>query len=217
MAHHLIMAIMNANTTHQKNVPKPYTLLKIHYHYFVSTVRRSASANWDSLHELICDLSSRGFLFDVIGLTEIFKFLTVHCISFNIRGYHCLQFQTRSDTDDGRGGIGLFINSKFTYVKRDDLSVFIPHVIESVFFEMQINERKTIIVGVVYRPNTQPRADIDIFMQKIIEIQSIIKEENKISYLMGDFNIDLLKGHCIEFKYYADGIHSGLTPPGNNS
>ena len=23
-----------------------------------------------------------------------------------------------------------------------------------------------------------------------------------------------LKGHCIEFKYYADGIHSGLTPPG---
>ena len=23
-----------------------------------------------------------------------------------------------------------------------------------------------------------------------------------------------LKGHCIEFKYYANGIHSGLTPPG---
>ena len=22
-----------------------------------------------------------------------------------------------------------------------------------------------------------------------------------------------LNGHCIEFKYYADGIHSGLTPP----
>ena len=22
-----------------------------------------------------------------------------------------------------------------------------------------------------------------------------------------------LKGHCIEFNYYADGIHSGLTPP----
>ena len=78
-------------------------------------------------------------------------------------------------------------------MKRDDLSVFIPHVIETVFFEIQINERNTIIVGVVYRANTQPRADIDIFMQKIIEIQSIIKEEKKISYLMGDFNIDLLK------------------------
>ena len=29
-------------------------------------------------------------------------------------------------------------------------------------------------------------------------------------------NIYLKRG-CIEFKYYADGIHSGLTPPGNNS
>ena len=27
----------------------------------------------------------------------------------------------------------------------------------------------------------------------------------------------VLKWHCIEFKYYPDGIHSGLTPPGNNS
>ena len=135
-------------------------------------------------------------------------------MSFNIRGYHCLQFKTRSDTDDGRGGVGLFINSKFTYMKRDDLSVFIPHVIESVFFEIQINERKTIIVGVVYRPNTQPRADIDIFMQKIIEIQSIIKEENKISYLMGDFNIDLLKvnthAKTNEFVNYV--ISQGFLP-----
>ena len=30
-------------------------------------------------------------------------------------------------------------------------------------------------------------------------------------------DLEFLKGHCIEFKYYADGIHSGLTPPGNNS
>ena len=27
-------------------------------------------------------------------------------------------------------------------------------------------------------------------------------------------SIQLLKGHCIEFKYYADGIHYGLNPPG---
>ena len=26
-----------------------------------------------------------------------------------------------------------------------------------------------------------------------------------------------LKRGCIEFKYSADGIHSGLTPPGNNT
>ena len=30
-------------------------------------------------------------------------------------------------------------------------------------------------------------------------------------------SMSCLKGHCIEFKYYADGIHSGLTPQVNNS
>ena len=28
---------------------------------------------------------------------------------------------------------------------------------------------------------------------------------------------DIKRGCNIEFKYHADGIHSGLTPPGNNS
>ena len=27
-------------------------------------------------------------------------------------------------------------------------------------------------------------------------------------------SVILLKRGCIEFKYYADAIHSGLTPPG---
>ena len=31
------------------------------------------------------------------------------------------------------------------------------------------------------------------------------------------FFTSLLKRGCIEFKYYVDGIHSDLTPPGNNS
>ena len=90
----------------------------------------------------------------------------------------------------------------------------IPHVIESVFFEIQIYERKTIIVGVVYRPNTQPRADIDIFMQQIIEIQSKIKEENIVSYLMGDFNIDLLKVniHARTNEFVNDVISQGFLP-----
>ena len=37
------------------------------------------------------------------------------------------------------------------------------------------------------------------------------------SYGSAIFFSIVLKGHCIEFKYYADGIHSGLTPPVNNS
>ena len=45
---------------------------------------RSISANWDCIHELIWNLSSRGFLFDIVVLTEVF-FLNsrLHVIQYN--------------------------------------------------------------------------------------------------------------------------------------
>ena len=85
MAHHLIMMIMNANTTHHKILPKTYTPLSLSLFCLNC---RSISANWDCIHELMCNLSSRGFLFDIIGLTEVFKI--PDCMSFNITGYHLL-------------------------------------------------------------------------------------------------------------------------------
>ena len=54
------------------------------------------------------------------------------------------------------------------------------------------NSRKPIIVGVVYRPNTQPLANLDIFIEKIFEIHEIVLNENKIVYLIEDYNINLL-------------------------
>ena len=63
---------------------------------------------------------------------------------------------------------------------------------ESIFFEISYNSKKTIIVGVIYRPNTQPLANLDFLLKKILEIHEIILNENKIAYLMGDYNINLL-------------------------
>ena len=64
---------------------------------------------------------------------------------------------------------------------------------ESIFFLISCNSKKPIIVGVVYRPNTQPLANLDLFIENILEIHEIILNENKIAYLMGDYNINLLK------------------------
>ena len=52
--------------------------------------------------------------------------------------------------------IYIYINDSFTYTKREDLSTFIPHVFESIYFEVQNNKNKPLIVGVVYRPNSAP-------------------------------------------------------------
>ena len=51
-------------------------------------------------------------------------------------------------------------------------------------------------------------------MQKIIYIQSIIKEEKKIAYLIGYFNIDLLKvnPHAKTNEFVNDVISQGFLP-----
>ena len=56
------------------------------------------------------------------------------------------------------------------------------------------NQNKPIIVGVgvVYRPNSAPRAYVDMFISQMIEIQDKISNENKIVYLMGDYNSNFL-------------------------
>ena len=47
-------------------------------------------------------------------------------------------------------------------------------------------------MGVIYHPNYHPRADLDFFTRTVLYIQDKISSENKIAYLMGDFNINLL-------------------------
>jgi len=46
---------------------------------------------------------------------------------------------------------------------------------------------------VIYRPNTAPKADLNIFATTYLEILEIINREKKQSVIMGDFNIDLLQ------------------------
>ena len=58
---------------------------------------------------------------------------------------------------------------------REDLSIFITHVFESIFFEVQTNKCNPIIVGVIYRPNSHPRADLHLFMNTILDIQDNLK------------------------------------------
>ena len=68
-----------------------------------------------------------------------------------------------------------------------------PHVFESVFIETTPLSGKHSIIGLIYRPNTEPLADLDIFATSLSEILDIINNEHKQSIIMGDMNINLLK------------------------
>ncbi|KAK2149304.1 hypothetical protein LSH36_455g01026 [Paralvinella palmiformis] len=100
---------------------------------------------------------------------------------------------TRCRNEDGRGGAGLFIKDSINFKVREDLSVFIPHVYESLFVEVENESYKKIIAGFIYRPNTLPPADVDVFTSTLFDIMEIINTDGKSSLILGDVNICLLK------------------------
>lgn len=161
---------------------------------------------------MIANLSTEDFSFDIIGLSEIFK---IHDLgNYHIDGYHPIQYKTRPIHDDGRGGVGVYIKNNLDFDIREDLSIFIPHVIETIFFEVKTKNNGKIVVGVLYRPNTAPLANLDIFSHHLSEIQSILNMERSKIILMGDFNIDLCKynTHAQTRNFLDDILSNGLFP-----
>jgi hypothetical protein len=82
------------------------------------------------------------------------------------------------------------------------------------FVELEIPNRKNFIIGAIYRPNTQPLANIDRFTENILAIVNIINGENKKLFLTGDFNIDLLKyyDHNKTTCFVDDLLARGMYP-----
>ena len=151
-------------------------------------------------------------MFDFIGITEVFE-IRDH-FNYTLNGYHRLQYNTRPNNDDGHGGVALFIKEHYTFSIREELSIFIPHVIETIFVEVQNKSNKPIIIGVIYRPNFPPRANLDVFVNKLLEIQAHIANENKTAYLMGDYNINLLNfgTHNKTNDFLNDVLSQGFLP-----
>ena len=156
---------------------------------------RSASKNLSNLLSYLEDLS---FSFSIIGLTETWLSDSNVDIT-NIDGYtHVCKYRS---TKVG-GGVSLFIKDYICFSERPDLSAFNSHI-ECLFIEIskdQLRSQKNYIVGVIYRP---PSADIDTFMSELESILSTIKNEDKYSCIMGDFNINhhysSRNAHCDQF------------------
>jgi len=68
---------------------------------------------------------------------------------------------------------------------------------------------KKIIAGLIYRPNTPPFADVDVFTSTLVDIMEIINTEGKSSLILGDVIICLLKyGTNDKTRDYVGGILS---------
>jgi hypothetical protein len=146
---------------------------------------RSLGRNFDSLTNLLLLVDHK---FSVIGISETWLQDSSHTV--DIDGYN---FVHSHRNDRSGGGLGLYLSLELEYKLRKDLSFPKQSCVESLFIEILTNAKgKNIIVGIIYRP---PKQNVHEFINSLNTLMGIISKENKICYLMGDFNLNLLNHH----------------------
>lgn len=123
--------------------------------------------------------------FSTIGISETWLDEPTQDL-YNIPGY---TFLSSSRQHKHGGSVGLFIKSDYHYKLRLDLQCSDNKLYESIFAEIIQPNAKNIIVGCIYKP---PDVSVTEFNNSINHTLSTISFENKLSYLMGDFNINIL-------------------------
>jgi hypothetical protein len=166
---------------------------------------QSISAKYDEFRNFIALLQSKCCEPDVICLQELWQFPSD--INFNLPGYHPLVFELRKGGVQG-GGVGMYVKNIYSFCLLPNISVFHDRLFESIFCEVSVSNVKKFIVGSIYRPtksvyNLTPNEQFQQFCEILANINHEIQKTNLNAYLMGDFNVDVLKYRTCS---YASGL-----------
>ena len=139
--------------------------------------------------ELESTLSLLDFKFDVIGISETkLKSNIAPKYDIGMEGYK--HFSTPSEAN--KGGVILYILNKHitSQCNKYDKIMYKSKLLESVFAEIKIPNKKNILIACIYR---HPSMDIRTFNDE--HLSPLFDEINmkKHIFLLGDFNIDLMK------------------------
>ena len=167
-----------------------------------------------NLDNFLLYLDSLNFPFTVVGLSE--TWLKDHDSQlYNLPGYSLIE---NHRIGQNGGGVGIFVKSNVEYYERSDLTYMTEHC-ETIFIELDKDSlcmQKNIIVGVIYRP---PNSDAYTFIETMKNILTIVQRENKLCYLPGDYNINILNSEthaitadCVDL-FYAHSFVPLVTRP----
>ena len=144
---------------------------------------RSLAANHDNLMHMLSELD---FSFSVIGLSETKLKADQECFTdINIPGYDFISEPSLSNA----GGVAFYIRDYLTYSILAELSTSNKDF-EALWIEINFIGQPNLICGIVYR---HPNANLENVLNYIDSTIEKIHQQNKLSLLMGDFNLDLLK------------------------
>ena len=103
-------------------------------------------------------------------------------------------------------GVALYVHNSLNATVEENLTCTTPNI-ESLFVKIT-NTLQPKIFGVIYRP---PSGDVNKFIEAFDELVSTLPKNGV--YIMGDFNIDLLKKQCNTVADFEEAfLASGFAP-----
>uniref|UniRef100_A0A8C7XUM2 Reverse transcriptase domain-containing protein n=1 Tax=Oryzias sinensis TaxID=183150 RepID=A0A8C7XUM2_9TELE len=141
---------------------------------------RSMYTNFEDIKDYLQNI---GHSFDIITISETW-FSHDKDADFELENYE-LNYVNRVNKKGG--GVAIYVekNTKFTVI--DKLSVAVDGILECLTVEICNNSGKNVIISCVYR---SPGSSLEVFSDWMEKMFTSLN--NKILYICGDFNIDLI-------------------------
>ena len=125
--------------------------------------------------------------FPIIDLSEHKIGLNTPINNISLPGYAFCFDETKSN----HGGTGFFINEMYLYTKQSDLNILLDKNLELIFIELKLPQKRNFLSGFIYKHLHMSISDFNLtYLTPLLEK---LNNEDKLYFLMGDFNIDLMK------------------------
>ena len=154
---------------------------------------RSLQANFNQFKDFI-DLFNRESCFlDIICLSEIWVLKNIEF--YNLENFNFVYKMRNLSTG---GGVAFYVRKGIQYKELKNLSSFEEKIIESLTIELEIGKKEKLILTNLYRsnsphPNYTMGDQNDRFLDVFYKLQADLSALKHNSYILGDFNFDLLK------------------------
>ncbi len=169
---------------------------------------RSLYSNFSKIHDYLNILQNK---FTVIALSE--TWLTDEKgVEFHFEGYEL--FYVNRINKRG-GGVALCVSSDLKCKTIECMTTVIEYVMECLTVEIEMKKQRNIVVTCIYR---SPGSSITAFNNKFEQLL-VGLNENKVSIICGDFNINLLNvsNHTSSSDFldlmYSRGLYPTITKP----
>ena len=151
---------------------------------------RSLKKNLENFESHVLD--EIDYQFDIIGISEtkITNNALPINLNLNIPNY-CLEYVP---TPLSCGGVGMYINKRLIYSVLERTS---NENFQALWIEIHQSNKKNIICGILYRQHSCPKSFLD-YLEKALDFYS---SKNKSLFILGDFNIDLLKSETCQYSH----------------